>query len=231
MNYKRCIGLLILPISLASIILSKNNYEQIFPFEKNNLKYQIQYSYHNSVLVNKIITKSFTKWTKYLDNVNIERVKKNEKPDIIISFQNLPPKILASTYTGHIILNQNIKFIFYSDKVPVNDLDDNPRYYFENVMMHEIGHLLGLSHSEDPESIMYSYAVSNKLSENDILNIQKLYNQRNLKNKEISEKEKYIEMKGIELRDIHIFLIYGYLVILTVAIICLYKKMKKYNFL
>lgn len=224
MNYKICIGLLILPISLGSIILSKNNYEQIFPFEKNNLKYQIQYSSHNSVLVKKIIANSFTKWIKYLDNLSIESVKQNEKPDIVVSFQNLPPKSLANTYTGQIILNQNIEFIFYSDKVPFNYPDYNPRYYFENVIMHEIGHLLGLSHSEDPESIMYPYAVSNTLSENDILKIQKLYNQRNLKNKEISEKKKYMERKGIELRDIHIFIIYGYLVILTFMIICLYKK-------
>ena len=48
------------------------------------------------------------------------------------------------------------------------------------VSLHEIGHSLGLDHSEKPESIMspvYQYKKEMKLTEDDIFGIHSIYDQ------------------------------------------------------
>lgn len=57
------------------------------------------------------------------------------------------------------------------------DQPGGPGIRLYNVALHEIGHLLGLAHSQDPNAIMYAYYAENRndLQPDDVAGIQSLY--------------------------------------------------------
>ena len=44
-----------------------------------------------------------------------------------------------------------------------------------SVMLHEIGHAIGLSHNSNPKSVMYYASGANRISSEDIKNLKKEY--------------------------------------------------------
>jgi hypothetical protein len=81
-----------------------------------------------------------------------------------------PPDLMAGTWSGDIQLNSNDQFSVTGD----------PGYDLYTVLMHEIGHSLGLPDSTDPTSVMYeNYQTPRQgLGAGDIANIQALYGVR-----------------------------------------------------
>ena len=59
---------------------------------------------------------------------------------------------------------------------------------FYQVVLHEIGHALGLADNNDPDSVMYAEATgaNNSLAANDVAGIQTLYGSRTLSREELS---------------------------------------------
>lgn len=103
------------------------------------------------------------------------------------SFTDIGPSVLA--YTGTLAVDgtiQSADLIFNFDNFHFDDYDKNPsstNYVdFESVLVHELGHFLGLSHinmSEDSSSVMLPSlrkAESRRgLSQGDIVRIRQLY--------------------------------------------------------
>jgi hypothetical protein len=81
-----------------------------------------------------------------------------------------PPDIMAGTWSGDIQLNSSDQFSVSGGK----------GYDLSTVLLHEIGHSLGLPDSTDPTSVMYdSYQGPRQgLSAGDVTNIQALYGVR-----------------------------------------------------
>ncbi|XP_006887412.1 PREDICTED: stromelysin-2-like [Elephantulus edwardii] len=103
--------------------------------------------------------------------------------DIMISFMHrdqeafaVPPHALAFAFSPRSTLNEHIHF--YDDIWWTEDYSGINFFY---VAAHEIGHSLGLFHSNDPEALMYTFYKEPKdqsqslLSQDDVKNIQSLY--------------------------------------------------------
>jgi hypothetical protein len=86
-------------------------------------------------------------------------------PDALsISVPNDPT--VSSTWTGDVLVNSNVKF-------GAGGLD------VMAVLLHEAGHVFGISDSSDPNSPMYSqYKGLQKLTSQDVANLQALYGSR-----------------------------------------------------
>ncbi len=82
--------------------------------------------------------------------------------------QTYGPPPNGNTASGDVLLNTSMNFAAGSG------------YDFESVMIHEIGHALGLGESPQPTSVMYSYytGVHHSLSPYDVEGIQSLYGAR-----------------------------------------------------
>ena len=97
--------------------------------------------------------------------------------DIRIAAQRMSPEALSisvpadalvgGTWSGDILFNSDVVF-------------DGERADLFSVALHEVGHALGLGHSEDPNSVMYSHAGRTYagLNSADIAAIQNLYGLR-----------------------------------------------------
>ena len=75
-------------------------------------------------------------------------------------------ELLSGTWAGDILFNSDANF---------TDADQ-----FYAVALHEIGHVLGLDHSQDPTSVMHPTAMNLELNPDDIQNLQLNYGARAL---------------------------------------------------
>jgi len=83
----------------------------------------------------------------------------------VLGYAMLPPPYNGGTDAGDIVLNSNIAWQVNSD------------YDFQTVVMHEMGHALGLDHSTLSTADMYPYynGVKQTLTTDDIAGIQAVY--------------------------------------------------------
>lgn len=92
------------------------------------------------------------------------RIGGQAMPGDVLSIAAAPDPFLGGTLGGDIFLN--------------HVADINAKNLFP-ILLHEIGHALGLDHSDDPLSVMFSHFNKNTaLNATDLANIQRLYGER-----------------------------------------------------
>jgi predicted Zn-dependent protease len=137
-----------------------------------------------------IITEAFNRW-RNVSALEFEEVGADETSDISVSFHHrshgdgypfddaggadgntlahafFPPPA-GGTWAGSLHFDE---YEFWKDE------PGGPGIRLYNVALHEIGHLLGLAHSQDENAIMYAYYAEdrNDLRADDIAGIQSLY--------------------------------------------------------
>ena len=82
---------------------------------------------------------------------------------------------MSGTWAGDILFNANAKFASADE--------------FFAVALHEIGHTLGLEHSNNPNDVMYAGGLNPTLSPLDIEAIQNRYGQRMLESVRLGQNQ------------------------------------------
>jgi predicted Zn-dependent protease len=101
----------------------------------------------------KITASAFSEWEKNLNNIHFKNVKDNNVADIEIKFKK---GNINKGGEAEIYFDQN-GFIDYV-KISVSKTSNGTKLnqtMLEHIIKHEIGHGLGLGHSQFPHSIMY----------------------------------------------------------------------------
>lgn len=145
--------------------------------------------YHESPKIRRLITEAFSVWSRY-SVLSFEEAYDPGSADIVISFEaahhphidifDMGVTALAhgfgpgSGIGGDIHVRKDVDWDF--DVI----FDEEPTEYaisFFAVILHEIGHTIGLHHSHDPNAVMYaSYTrATGVLSTDDIEGIQHIY--------------------------------------------------------
>ncbi|KAK0395890.1 hypothetical protein QR680_001476 [Steinernema hermaphroditum] len=121
---------------------------------------------------------SFKAWEKALP-INFLEISRERNANIVISFEERKPKeshditgISAAETHGARILLWNDQQWSYRNK---NSTLGVTNLY--HTLLHEIGHVLGMEHSQNPDSIMYPTFTSEKkdIDQEDVDNVRKLY--------------------------------------------------------
>ncbi|KAM7531105.1 hypothetical protein LguiB_034515 [Lonicera macranthoides] len=131
-----------------------------------------------------VFRRSFSRWSAVIP-VNFRQVDSTSKADIKIGFYSrdhrdgFPFEVneLAHTFPppdGRIHVNADVAWsVDWESGNHIGDVD------LESVVVHEIGHVLGLGHSADRDSVMYPvYTPGSRMVElvdDDVEGIQKLY--------------------------------------------------------
>ncbi|PIA62261.1 hypothetical protein AQUCO_00200327v1 [Aquilegia coerulea] len=173
------------PLSLHTVShFSFFDGEPRWPADKTHLTYKFISSVEVVPLqtLRPVISRAFAKW-EAVSQFTFAEVQPGSNSDIEIGFYSGPhgdtrsfdgPRgVLAHAYQPTIGV-----FHYDADE----NWSINPNTYqvdLESVAVHEIGHLLGLGHSGEPNAIMYSYfgrgQVKRDLQQDDIEGIQTLY--------------------------------------------------------
>jgi predicted Zn-dependent protease len=101
----------------------------------------------------KITASAFSEWENNLNNIHFKNVKDNDAADIEIKFKkgNINKGGEAEIYFDQ---NRFIDYVKISVSKTSNGTELN-QTMLEHIIKHEIGHGLGLGHSQFPHSIMY----------------------------------------------------------------------------
>lgn len=109
------------------------------------------------------------------DDIHIVRMGKLSESILGLSeypFTKLQKGFFAEVPGGDIRINQNSQY---------HTEGNEPGYPLERLMTHEVGHLIGLSHTEDEEDVMYptlkkwDINCKNTPSEGDIMELERVY--------------------------------------------------------
>ena len=114
------------------------------------LTYNIEKSTKN---LEKITASAFSEWENNLNNIHFKNVKDNNVADIEIKFKK---GNINKGGEAEIYFDQN-RFIDYV-KISISKTSNGTKLnqtMLEHIIKHEIGHGLGLGHSQFPHSIMY----------------------------------------------------------------------------
>ncbi|XP_039042953.1 metalloendoproteinase 1-like [Hibiscus syriacus] len=125
------------------------------------------------------IDAAFQQWQTAVPEFEFQRVYPGENANIKIEFAPLSPEYYGFGYyppDGRLYLDvDHTKW----------SIDSNPAWDeldLQSGAMHEIGHTLGLEHSEDPSAVMYPTlyygSLKRDLSDDDIYQIQTIYYSR-----------------------------------------------------
>ncbi|RDX82785.1 Metalloendoproteinase 5-MMP, partial [Mucuna pruriens] len=140
----------------------------------------------------KVLRKSFTRWTQATGVLNLSETT-YDKADIKVGFYNftlldIDVEVLGASIitlqpdsndtTGYILLDGTKFWLLPSENHSLSWEDE--LLDLESAAMHQIGHLLGLDHSNHTDSVMYPYVLPSQqrkvqLSVSDKDNIRKQY--------------------------------------------------------
>ncbi|KAE8665466.1 hypothetical protein F3Y22_tig00112614pilonHSYRG00100 [Hibiscus syriacus] len=122
------------------------------------------------------IIDAFTEWENAVPKLNFQWLYPGDDADIRIRFTSLSPPYYGFGYyppDGRLLLDIS-RTLWSTSSNPVPYKLD-----LQSESMHEIGHTLGLEHTNDPASVMYptlsSSTIKRELTQLDINNIRALY--------------------------------------------------------
>ncbi|KAJ9135238.1 hypothetical protein P3X46_032446 [Hevea brasiliensis] len=152
-------------------------------------KYKLTYTFRsgaqnpNEADMRSACSRAFQRWAS-VSQFTFQEAPTGSKADIVIGFyrrdhgDGLAFDGPLGTVLAHAFYPQDGRFHYDADK----DWSNNPnmnQFDLESVAAHEIGHLLGLAHSQDSNAIMYSIipigTIKRKLTQDDIDGIHALY--------------------------------------------------------
>lgn len=151
-----------------------------WPQSKSHLTYAFGFNYPDAAVPP--VDRAFNKWASASGYFTFSRVDDVTSADLKISFESVnhgDGDPFSTTTLAHAFAPTDGRFHYNAalswsvGPGPVPNYND-----LETVALHEIGHLLGLEHSEDPNAIMWSIIKTGtvkSLNDDDITGIKVLY--------------------------------------------------------
>uniref|UniRef100_A0A914P654 Peptidase metallopeptidase domain-containing protein n=1 Tax=Panagrolaimus davidi TaxID=227884 RepID=A0A914P654_9BILA len=193
------------------------------PWTKDIIVYSLVGPFSSDVpvsILGIVMREAFALWSKHIPKDFIETVDIIDSDNETLNFQKAAIKIgfWKRSHGDNVIFDGNGGIVAHTEnnRNLHYDIEEKWHVYSENevemngtmdlftVTLHEIGHILGLPHSNNSESIMYPYFINpfdnnqkyhkpTKLSDYDVKNIQKLYGIQELQRIYGLEENKTIE--------------------------------------
>ncbi|HZL23372.1 MAG TPA: M57 family metalloprotease [Nitrososphaeraceae archaeon] len=113
----------------------------------------LTYSIEKSNDLEKIVNSAFSEWEKNLNNIQFKNIKNNNDADIEIKLENENTDQEGGKAVIYFDKRGFIENVEISVSKSSNGLKLN-RTIVEHITKHEIGHALGLGHSQFPNSLM-----------------------------------------------------------------------------
>ncbi|KAH7162299.1 Matrixin-domain-containing protein [Dactylonectria estremocensis] len=134
--------------------------------------------------------RAMTTWTNAGVGLSFTEVASDQNPDIFIEFRqaNDPDHSMVGGVAAHADFPPGYSLIVKTTPLPLHFDDEEPRWAdgavigaldVETIGLHELGHILGLKHSEVLGAVMYPIVYENgmnrKLAADDLRSIRNLY--------------------------------------------------------